>query len=140
MTSRHLALCEQFGVKRWWPLEQRIVRANRTLTLGSTICLGQEGKTWPTERSALTKRFFVEIRAQNEGNLASCSSPTNKVLRFEHVGLISSRPVRTNRNSHGFLAASGNPHGFLAMGDVMIRMLNMAAWACGERMANPTPV
>jgi hypothetical protein len=73
-------------------------------------------------------------------NLASCSSLTNKVLRFEHVGLISSRPVRTNRNSHGFLAASGNPHGFLAMGDVMIRMPNMAALACGERMANPTPV
>jgi hypothetical protein len=71
------------------------------------------------------------------GNLASCSSLTNKVLRFEHVGLISSRTVRTNRNSHGFLAASGNPHGFLAMGDVMIRMPEYGR--LGLRGANGEP-
>jgi hypothetical protein len=101
------------------------------LGLNSTVLSGQEGKTCPTERlgfneegprremSSIGVRLFVLFLM-------------NKVLRFEYVGLTPSRTDCANRDSHGFLAVSGNPHGFFAMGDVMILRPCLVAWPEGS--------
>jgi hypothetical protein len=60
----------------------------------------------------------------------------NKVLRFEYVGPTPSRPDCANRDSHGFLAVSGNPHGFFAMGDVMIHRPSLVAGPTGSEWRN----
>jgi hypothetical protein len=71
------------------------------------------------------KRLFLSCQARIE---ARPSSRTNKVLRFRQAGNFPPRLFRINRNSHGFLEASRNPHGFFAMGDVLIRRPCLVAW------------
>jgi hypothetical protein len=57
-------------------------------------------------------------------------------LRFRQAGLIPPRLFRINRNSHGFLEASGNPHGFFAMGDVLILRPSLVAGPAGSEWRN----